>query len=167
MKISSRENWLRFAGSVLRCLAAVVLLLTVAGCSSGYSLRGRVIEGDFSHLKFVSADDPRLVEGQGLDGAMVMVFRDPGSLGRKLAARSSSGSEGGFECTIGDFGAGWLVEDWEITVMRPGFANASLTGQIPRHKKDTRLLVVLARGASSPVPTRDQLLGDLDRFGNR
>ena len=141
------------------------LLPALGGCSSGYTLSGRVIEGEFSQIQFVDKNDPRLMEGNGLDGAMIMVFREPSSLGRTLTARSSSDGSGAFECHIGEFGTGWLVEDWDITVSRPAYANATRLGQLPRNKKDLKMLVVLARGASTPVPTGSEYEQDLDRFG--
>ena len=150
----------------LSALLIVVAMLVLPACSSGYDMSGRVIEGDFSHVQFVDVNDPRLTtEGKGLDGAQVVVYRDPSTLGRKLAAQGGSGRDGTFSFRVSEFGAGWLDEEWEIAVVRPRYANAMRLGQLPRNTKNMRVLVTLAPGDSTSVPLRNPYQDDLERFG--
>lgn len=135
---------------VLMALVVAAWLVPMGGCE-GYALRGRVVQGHASFVQVVSADDPRLEEGDGIAGASVHVQKDPGRLNRETMARGQSGVDGSFELAIDEFGAGVLEIDIGVFVRRKGFDPAEAYFRLPGSGK--RVLVILA-------PGRDRELGE-------
>lgn len=131
---------LHTASFVLLLLAAMLL----GGCGT-YVLEGRTVMGDYSTVELVEADDPRL-SGTPAPGVTVEVVRDPMSLGRKKVGNATSGGTGVIRLTIGEFGAGFLEEQWELRVVRNGLEFATANVDLPFNPDSRRLLVVIRRG---------------------
>lgn len=121
-----------------------VLLLALGGCG-GYVLEGRTVMGEYSTVELVEPDDPRLGDSP-IPGVTVEVVRDPMSLGRKTVARGTSGGTGSIKIAIGEFGAGFLDEQWELRVVRNDADFATNTIKLPFDPESKRLLVVIRRG---------------------
>lgn len=162
-------------------LFALLALSAAAPIACGpYTLKGRVVRGEFSTIELVEPDDPRL-EGKPLGGATVTIVRDAGRLNRAEVGSSSSDAEGDFALAVDAFGAGVTDETWLITASRSGHIGTDTTLRLPMSAGGTRLLITLARGsnasdrqgdASSPSAwdartgtLRDEVLRDIDRFG--
>jgi hypothetical protein len=136
------------------------LALLLGACGGPYTLRGRVVQGPFSTLDFVAADDARLDE-PGLPNVEIEVYRDPDRGNQRVIARQLSRGDGGFEIALDEFGAGWMDELWRITAAARGRQTADLTLALPRGD-DRRLLILLAPGLG-PEPNPD-LIEQFRRF---
>ena len=104
-------------------LALGLLVAGLPGCIGPYKLRGRVIEGPSPAMYFVPEDSPEL-DGLGVTGVQFSVYRDPNSLGRKLAGGGRSGPGGDAVIEIRGFGTGWLDESWQFLAVRSGYETA-------------------------------------------
>lgn len=136
----SDRDALRVSFLVL-CVLAVNLL---GGCGK-YVLEGRVVMGEYSTVELVEPDDRRLNDTPA-PGVTVEVVRDPMSLGRKTVGKGTSGGTGVIRLSIGEFGAGFLQEEWELRVVRNGSEFASSNVELPYDSNSRRLLVVIRRG---------------------
>lgn len=139
------------------------LLLSLGGCSD-YVLKGRTVMGDYSTVELVEPDDPRL-DDSAVPGVTIEVVRDPMSLGRKTVARATSGGSGAVQVSIGEFGAGFLDEQWEVRVVKNDAEFASNSFKLPFDPESKRILVVIRRGDgkarnSLGVEAEKQLGGD-------
>jgi hypothetical protein len=154
------------ASSILRGFvggaALVVLALSLTGCG-GYALRGKVVQGPTSGFELVHEIDQRL-KGPGIQNAEVMVRRDPQSLHPHLAGRDRTGANGDFAVPIGEFGAGWMEEQWLVQAAMSGYQNAELEMKLPAKGSKWRLLITLAPGSSTPLDQPDDVMGDYERF---
>ena len=133
-------SWFR-STSLLLLLASGLL---VAGCG-GYVLEGRAVTGAYSSAELVDVDDPRL-NAPGLPGVSLELIRDPDSLGRKVVTRTSSKGEGAIKLSIGEFGAGFLDEEWDIRVLKDGSEYAIARVRLPFDSGSRRLLVTIRAG---------------------
>lgn len=146
----------RFVGAL-----AMLCVVGLSGCG-GYSIQGRVVEGDFSIMSFVPADDPRLAE-PGLANVRVEVYRDPEKPNIQLAGSQVSDGTGHFDLPLSGFGAGWLVEQWRIEARRGGFQDADTMVALPDSGRNLRLLIIMAPGASNASP-REDLMEEYRRY---
>ncbi|MHC4989513.1 MAG: hypothetical protein ACYTGC_00905 [Planctomycetota bacterium] len=137
------------------------LALSVGGCGT-YTLRGKVVAGDFSTMAFVSPDDPRL-QGPGLPNVQIRLYRDPGTLGTEMVAQGLSDGVGAVNIPVGAFGAGWLVEQWRISATRSGYQTSDVTMSLPGGGENKQLLIMLAPGISPPY--EEDLMEQYRRFG--
>lgn len=153
----------RRAGRGAVWLAAVVAGLgSLAGCGS-YTLEGRAVVGAYSGIELVDPDDPRLRD-PGTSGVVVEVVRDPESLGRQTVARATSNGSGAIRLVIGEFGAGFLEETWELRVLRGGSEFAADRFDLPFDPGSRRLLVTIrpgdGQGRNSLGTEAERQLGD-------
>jgi hypothetical protein len=140
------------------CVAAATIL---AGC--GYTLRGKVVRGDVSSVEIVHEIDPRM-KAAGLANAEVLVHRDPKTLNRRLVGRDYTDASGRFTMHLGEFGAGWMEEQWLVQSWLTGYQNAEALTKLPSKGSKWMLLVTLAPGQSVPVQTQDDFMRDYERF---
>jgi len=140
-------------------LAAVLGVL--GGCSSDYVLRGTAIQGPMTGAEIVTAGDERL-SAPGVGGARIRLLRDPGLPKETVAATGTTSSDGTFELPVSGFGAGWMDEQWMIEILRSGYQSGRQLIRLPSSKQ--RLLVILARGQSMPLPQREDLLETVERY---
>lgn len=137
--------------------AVIVLLLSavpaLGGCGS-YVMQGKVVEGSYGAVLIVSAEDTRL-DRPGVEGAQLMLYRDPDSLGKKLAARGTSDPDGFLAVEVREFGAGYLDERWLLQVWRSDYQTVEDYVRLPSSKK-LRILVMMPSGKSvEPAPMED------------
>lgn len=119
-------------------------MLLVVGCG-GYVLEGRAVSGDYSSVELVDPDDPRL-DLPGLGGVTIELIRDPESLGKRVVGRSNSQGNGSVRLSVGDFGVGFLEEDWDIRVLNRGAECAVARLSLPFDPTSRRLLVIVRKG---------------------
>lgn len=141
-------------------LALAAVLLSASGCG-GYVLTGRAVAGSTSDLAFVTGDDPRLDE-KGVSGVHIVVERNPGSLGSQVVASGMTDGEGRFTIPVGEFGAGWMDEQWGIQAVKPGYQTSQATLGLSG-TKSLRLLVFMLPGFSED-PQREDLLEQYERY---
>ncbi len=130
-------------------LVSIMLLHLAMATGCGYTIQGRVVQSDFSSASFVRDGDQALVDSKysrGMQGARVRLYRDPGSLGKRLVEEVSTDSRGWFTMSVGEFGAGWMVEKWEVEALMPGSAAMSQLITLPQKPGDRVLLINLAPG---------------------
>ena len=147
-------------------LIGAAALLCLSGCGS-YKLQGRAVQGDMSGVWIVDKSDPRLSDPSshpGLSGVAISVIRDPQSLGGKVVANGSSDGNGVISLTIGEFGAGWMDEQWEIRAARNGYLPAVNLLSLPGKLGDKRILVVLAKGYQPETGQEENLIEQYERF---
>ncbi|MHC5001518.1 MAG: hypothetical protein ACYTJ0_00175 [Planctomycetota bacterium] len=138
------------------CATALVLVLTLSGCSA-YTLRGKVVQSDFGTISFVDSDDERL-SGKGLGSVEVKVYRDPTRPNTELVARALSDGEGNVSIPLAAFGAGWMVEQWRITATRGGHQTVDLITALPAASDNKSILIMLAPGYSPPSREDEDLM---------
>ena len=114
--------------------------------------------------QLLDAFRPRL-DDSAVPGVTIEVVRDPMSLGRKTVARATSGGSGAVQVSIGEFGAGFLDEQWEVRVVKNDAEFASNSFKLPFDPESKRILVVIRRGDgkarnSLGVEAEKQLGGD-------
>lgn len=132
---------------ILLNLAAVLLCGAVlTGCSGGYRVQGRVIEGSTSMALVVDSDDPRLQQ-PGVGGVAIDLMLDPRSLGRKPGGSEVSMPDGNFAVPISEFGAGVLEFQLGVTAYRNGFNPTETFVAMPNFNK--RLLIMMTKGRNS------------------
>ena len=155
-------NGSRLAARLIAAMLVAVVVLP--GCGS-YTLEGRAVLGSYSGVELVEPDDPRL-RGDGVPGVSVEAVRDPDSLGRKTVARANSNGSGAIRLSIGEFGAGFLEETWELRVLRSGSEFAIDRFELPFDPGSRRLLVTIrpgdGQGRSSLGREAERQLGDGD-----
>ena len=149
----------------MRSFSWVVMLLCVTAwlCGCGYTLRGKVVRGETSAVEIVHEIDPRY-KVSGINGAEVIVRRDPKSINPEMVGRDRSGSEGEFTIRIGEFGAGWMEEEWLVQARLTGFQNASALTKFPEKGSKWRLLITLAPGTAAPLDAREEIQQDIEKF---
>ena len=125
------------------CLLVLCSIFILSGC--GYTLRGRAVSGPYNGVELVPADDPRLQDA-GLAGVRVEAIRDPDSLGRSVAASTTSGGNGNIALNISDFGAGWMDEEWDLRAKMGSEEFAQNRLRLPRPNSELRLLIVIEPG---------------------
>ncbi|MHC4947975.1 MAG: hypothetical protein ACYTG1_06910 [Planctomycetota bacterium] len=153
-------------GSRLRTSLAALLgaaALVVLPSCGGYVLKGHVIESGWTGISFVPADDPRLQQ-RGVPGVRVALHRDPDSLGRRLVATAASDGDGRVALDVGEFGAGWMVEQWLVQASRSGFETAEMQVTLPKSSSGLWLLVQLAPGDSVPPTGREDPMDLYEQF---
>lgn len=139
-------------GRMRNTLSLVLVLAALVGCS-GYTLQGRVVEGMSPAMLFVPADDEQLGE-PGVPNVRIAVYRDPDRLSRKEVANGYSRVDGRFEIPIGEFGAGWMDEQWMVVAWRENYE--TVEGRLDLLRSKGELLVVLRPGRSiAPAPASD------------
>ena len=146
----------------------IVVLLVVAGslmpgCGSGYAIQGKAIRGEYSSVTFVHPDDSRL-QDPGVADVRVFLFRDPNSLGRELAASTSSDGGGNFIIPVNSFGAGWLVEQWQVHTYLQGSQSAESILTLPKPDMNLKLLITLGRGVAVMPRMSDDLWQEYEKF---
>jgi len=157
-----RKPMPNFSRFVLMTLALLGCTLTLPGCNS-YVLQGRVVRGVASEVQLVYASDERLKAQGGVDNVEVRISRDPTTLNRHLVGHSRSGGGGDFTIIMGEFGTGWMQEQWLVQAVAAGFGNAEQLTQLPSKNSKWRLLITLAPGTSEPVHEED-LRKEAERF---
>lgn len=141
--------------------------LLLGGCqgdsaSSGYHLRGTVVQGASSYIAIVEEDDERLLLPP-VEGAALHLQADPGRLQRETIARTASGPDGTFDMKVDKFGAGWLEYDVGLFVRRDGYAPAEHAFELPSESR--RIVVVLGRGADRSLDEDpDDLRDEASRY---
>jgi hypothetical protein len=145
--------------------AWIILALVVpsgsVGCG-GYAIEGSVIEGSFSDAQIVAADDPAL-DGPGVQGAQVRIVRDPNGIRPTTVAEARSSSDGEFLLEIGEFGAGWMEEQWLIRAEKTGFRSVQTLVRLPSNSSERRLLITLEPGADGPTRGAENLMEEFER----
>jgi len=136
---SERVSPLRSRAAALLAVACSLLVLT--GC--GYTMRGKVVEGEVTYIAIVDANDPRL-EGRGVGGVNISLETDPDRLSREQVGRTVSQQDGSFSMDVDAFGAGFLQYDVGITAHRRGFETATNLFRLPSSGK--RILIMMAPG---------------------
>ena len=138
---------------------SVACLAAAGGCQT-YVIEGRVVEGPFGDMAFVRPDDPRL-DDAALTNVRVTVDRDPDSLGRHQVGTQITDTKGRFEIPVGEFGAGWMDEQWLLRAFKNGYQTVSTTQRLPRGS-DRRLLIIMTPGQSETAP--EDLQEQYERF---
>lgn len=144
-------------------IVLLVLMLALPACG-GYTLRGKVIRGDFNDIQLVHETDPRVhAMAPGLLNAEILVKRDPNTLNTKLVGRTRSGSDGNFSLSISEFGAGWMDEQWLVQAVLSGYQNTETVLKLPSSRK-WRLLIIMSPGTSTPSDTSRDFMEDFQQF---
>jgi hypothetical protein len=144
-------------------VAAMVWSCTLAGCSTKYPITGRAVAGEFGAAMFVSADD-ELLELPGLAYAEIRIYRDPTKPNRQQVAAGRTGPRGEIDMMLTKFGAGWMIEQWAIQVVKPGYETVESLVTLPKKKDLKQLLIVMPRGVSIPPASQDSLWDEADRY---
>ncbi len=152
-----------YSSRTLIVVLLVVSGLLMPGCGSGYVIHGKTIRGDYSSVTFVHPDDSRL-QDRGVGDVRVFLFRDPNSLGRELAASTSSDGMGNFILSINEFGAGWLVEQWQVHTYLPGSQSAETILTLPKSETNLKMLITLGRGVAVMPKMSDDLMQQYENF---
>lgn len=135
-------------------LCFLFIALGLVGCGEPYALRGKVIQGDYSAVMVVPADDPRF-DGRGIAGVRLHMQQDPGRPNRETITEAISNEDGSFELIVDRFGAGWAEIDVGVYVRRREYAPAYTSFNLP--KESYRLLVVLSPGQDRDLGERRNL----------
>ena len=144
--------------------AAFSVCLSLIACSSEpYTLRGRVIEGDYSAITFVPADDPRLGV-RGIASVKLVLHRDADKSWPTRFGQTISGPAGEIHFPVDTFGAGWMIEQWLIEAYKPGYETGQLITALPAKKADQRLLIMMAPGPSTPLRPENELWEQYEQF---
>lgn len=149
----------RFITCFVNALAAASIV-SVTACS-GYSMSGRVVEGDFGSISFIAAGASDELEVP-IEGATVSLIRDPESLGREEVARATTRADGSFLMPVEAFGAGYLQEQWLVRVRHPQYQIVESFTGLPKEDSGLELLVIMPQGA--PVDSNDNLMEQYDQF---
>jgi hypothetical protein len=143
----------------------LAVLAHLGGCNT-YTLKGKVVRGETSSVELVHEMDPRIraVAPGGVGNVDVRVYRDPDTMNKKLSGRERTETDGMFSIGLGDFGAGWMQEQWLIQAACTGYANAELTTRLPSKNAKTRLLITLAPGTATDPDAAEDYLQDFEEF---
>lgn len=131
------------------------------GCGPGYSLKGKVIQGDISFIAIVNKDDPRL-EGPGIPNVAVALLNDPNKLSKETLGTAISDSQGDFSIGIDLVGAGFFRYDAGLTAERKGYEYATSQFNLP--PSDRRVLIMLRPGTSSSGMSDNDAWSDYEKF---
>lgn len=146
-------------------LAAAFLLITLfgVGCSSAYTLRGKVISGNISFATVVADSDDRM-EGPGIGGVSIRLVSDPDKLKREILGETVTGPDGTFAIPFQRVGAGMMLYDVGLSARRDGFApTVSSNFRLPPESK--RMLILLVPGRDDYQDPVDNTPGALlDKF---
>ncbi len=126
-----------------------VATLFLVGCDS-YVIRGKVVQGSISTMNFVSNNNTEL-NNSGIAGAKITIYRDPDRLSMKVAGTAVSDEQGRFVIKLDSFGAGWMLEQWEIVAQKQGFANLIQQHSLTVDNGKQTLLVTITPGYSQPI----------------
>jgi hypothetical protein len=151
----------RIASKPLAFAVLIAAFTLLPGC--GYTLRGKVVRGETSSIEMVHEIDPRL-KAPGIMNAEVMVRRDPKSPHPEMVGRTRTGDEGNFAMNIGQFGAGWMEEQWLVQAGMTGFTNAQQMSKLPPSGGKWQLLITLGPGQAAPLDQPDQITQEIDRY---
>lgn len=144
-------------------LTLTVAALTLASCG-GYTLRGRVIDGDISYATVVGANDERL-SMPGVGGVTVTLETDPGRVKREFIGEAVSNPDGEFEIRVRKPGAGFLMYDAGIEARRRGYEGVRHMFPLPSSSK--RLLIMLRPGNDTLPEREGTLMEQYEQFRNR
>jgi len=144
-------------------LGGALSIIAVAGLTSctGYTLHGKVIEGDISYATVVSSTDTRL-GGPGVAGVAVTLETDPGRLKREPAGSATTDPSGEFSIRVRRPGAGFLIYDVGIEAHRPGYQGVRHEFRLPSASK--RVLITLQPGADTLRRREESPFEQADRF---
>ncbi|MBI1370635.1 MAG: hypothetical protein GC162_18510 [Planctomycetes bacterium] len=149
---------------MMRCVVMMFFISALAalsaGCSSGYTLRGKVVTGPEALVSIVPADDPRLA-GPGVESATIELTLDPRSLGRRVLSTNAAYGDGQFQIPVQEFGAGVL--DYELGVLVRANGYAPTAGIFRLGSQDLRLLIVMTKGQDRD-PRGEDPFKDIDRY---
>ena len=151
---------MRVRARLLRPRMIVVAWLAAAGGCRTYVIQGTVVQGPFGDMAFVRPDDPRL-DDPPIANVRVTVDRDPDSLGRRQVGTRITDARGWFEIPVGEFGAGWMDEQWLLRAFKNGYQTVSTTQRLPRGS-DRRLLIIMTPGHAEVAP--EDLQEQYERF---
>lgn len=143
----------------------IVMLFAAAGLfmpGCGYTLRGKVVRGQVSSIEMVHEIDQRLQQ-PAVANVEVRVIRDPANLNRHVVGQTRSGGEGDFSTSLGDFGAGWMQEQWLIQARQSGYQNAEQLMKLPAKGSKWRILITLAPGDATSLD-KDDVMQDYEKF---
>jgi hypothetical protein len=144
-------------------LLTIVSMCFLAGCGGPYVIQGKAVEGAYSTLQFVTADDEQLAEA-GVPFANISVYRDATRPNERLVTTGRSDGEGMIRIPVNEFGAGWMIEQWRIEVVRAGYETTQAVLTLPPAGEDRRLLIVLGPGVSVPPRKAEDLWEEYERF---
>ncbi len=144
-----------------RLTGLLVCLLLMTACS-GYQLRGKVVEGSYSAVTLVDADDPRLAQ-PGLSGATVTSILDPREMGQKRLPTATTTGGGEFTVPVGEPGAGLLQYTVQVVGRKGGYQSAEETFALPGRGK--RVLITLQQGRDTYTPQPGEVLEETIRMG--
>ena len=141
--------------TALPALVALTMLTNLAGC--GYTLSGKVVRGEYGSILFVPSVDEQF-QDQPVPYASVKVYRDPDTPNRELIGTGRSNRDGEVSVPLKAFGAGWMVEQWEIEVVTPGYETVASRVTLPSSGKKLKMLIVLVAGRSMTPSTESEKL---------
>lgn len=135
----------RYACKILGGIMMMAVLCAMPGC--GYTLRGKVVSGATGGITQVHQIDPSL-RGPGVPDAEILIRRDPKSPNPQLVGHTRTDGNGDFSIHIGQFGAGWMQEQWLVQCVKQGFQNTEVLTELPSQDK-WQLLITIAPGTST------------------
>jgi hypothetical protein len=148
----------------VRFALLAVVIAGLAGCATSYALRGKVVEGSFAAAEFVDEGHEQL-EQAGLAYASISIYRDPTQPNVRLVASGRTNGRGEFDIPINEFGTGWMVEQWLVQIVKPGYETLESMLPFPSAGKKKQLLIVLTPGLSLPPrPPRENLWGEAEHY---
>ena len=141
---------LRLIAFRLAVIAVPALVLSACG---PHRVRGLVRSGPEAAATIVPAESEQLRGRRGLDGAVVELTLDPGSLSPKDAGKGVADSRGRFAVELDELGAGVLEYRLGVFARRSGHKTLWQTLRVP--ERDERLLIVLTPGKGGERPEKD------------
>ena len=146
-------------------LIVLSALLNIAGCNT-YTLKGKVVKGERSSIELVHEMDPRVkaFAPGGVANIEVRVYRDPDNMNKKLAGRERTPVDGSFSMNLGDFGAGWMSEQWLVQAYGYGFTTVEQKMKLPSKNAKTRLLITIAPGESIEPSDVSDYMQDYEKY---
>lgn len=153
----------RFTRPAISFAVLAVIVCALQGCG-GYTLRGKVVAGSTSSIELIHEIDQRLKQ-PGLGNVETLVRRDPKQArpdAATLAGRVRTDAAGDFSMSIGEYGAGWMQEQWLVQARLAGYQNASEIMKLPAKGSRWKLLITLAPGTATPLelPPSEELVED-------
>lgn len=141
--------------------ALSIAAMTVAGGCAGYTLQGRVTEGDISYAAVLDQSDSRLSGGRGIPGVQVALETDPGRLKREFVGESVTDGDGNFSIRVARPGAGILLYDVGIEARRKGYEGVRQSFRLP--PKGKRVFITLRPGPDT-LTDEESLMERYERF---
>ena len=102
--------------------------------------------------------------GMEIANVEVRVYRDPDNMNKKLGGRERTPVDGTFSIGLGDFGAGWMTEEWLVQAYSYGFQTAQQKMKLPAKNAKTRLLITLAPGESIEPTDQSDYMQDYEKY---